>query len=75
VKAKNAATDLTSSRVTDVNRLKSGMQAMSNATRKGTPTNLLSRAFGEDAEALKAIVQKGSEMLDDKEAAQMISIL
>jgi hypothetical protein len=72
VKAKTAATNLTSPELTDVNKLKTGMRAMENASRQGTPTNMLSRAFGEGAETLKGIVQKGSEMLDDKEAAKTL---
>ncbi len=72
VKAKGAATDLTSPELTDVNRLKTGMRSMENATRKGTPTDLLSHAFGEGAETLKSIVQRGSEMTADKEAAQKL---
>jgi hypothetical protein len=72
VKAKNAATNLTSSDLTDVNRLKTGMKSMENASRQGTPTNILSRAFGEDAETLKGIVQKGSDMVNDKEAAKKL---
>lgn len=72
VKAKGAATDLTSPELTDVNRLKTGMRSMENATRKGTPTDMLSHAFGQGAETLKGIVQKGSEMLDDKEAAKKL---
>jgi hypothetical protein len=72
VKAKNAATNLTSPELTDVNRLKTGMKTLENTTRQGTPTNLLSRAFGEGAETLKGIVQTGSEMLDDKEAAKRL---
>jgi hypothetical protein len=72
VKAKNAATNLTSPELTDVNRLKTGMKSMENVSRQGSPTDMLSRAFGEHTQGLKAIVQKGSEMLDDKEAAKTL---
>lgn len=36
------------------------------------PTDMLSHAFGEDTDTLKVIVQKGSDLTSDKEAAKKL---
>ncbi len=61
-KANASATDLTSDSLTDVGKLKSGMQTLGNVSRKGTPTDVLARGFGDDgAEQLRQVVQDASD--------------
>jgi hypothetical protein len=69
-KANNAAKDLTSDELTDVDALQSGARSLSNTTRKGNPVDLLNRAFGDDAEKIKSIIQQGSDMKSDAAAAK-----
>jgi len=70
-KANASATDLTSDALTDVNRLKSGMQSLGNVSRKGTPTDVLARGFGDEGAAtLRQITQDASKQTADKAAAK-----
>jgi hypothetical protein len=68
-KVNAAATDLTSNALQDVSKLKSGMQSLANRTVKGTPVDVLQRAFGNDANTLKNIVQSGAKTAEAKSDA------
>jgi len=43
----------------NVGRLGSGMKSLSNTTQRGAPVDFLERAFGDDADGLKQIIQNG----------------
>lgn len=62
-KASNAATDLTSDALQDVGKLQSGMQALGNRMSRGNPIDVLHRAFGDDAGAIREIVQDAANLL------------
>lgn len=67
-KTARSAEDLTSDELTNVNKLKSGLQSVQNATRGGNPVDYLKRAFPEHADQINTIVQEASDKLNKIQA-------
>ena len=70
-KANAAATDLTSDALTDVGKLQSGTQSLTNTKRAGARIDMLARAFGDDAGNIRAIVQDATNMTSHSQAAKL----
>ncbi len=66
----NAATDLTSDELSDVSRLHAGVKSLTNKVQRGVPTDVISKAFGDDAQQIKAAVQKGINSTDEAHTAK-----
>jgi flagellar motility protein MotE (MotC chaperone) len=72
-KANAAATDLTSDSLNDVGKLQSGVQALSNKMGKGgNPIDIVSKAFGDDAGAIRQIVQDAVNTTSNTAAAKTL---
>jgi hypothetical protein len=72
IKTAKSAEDLTNTAVTSVDKLHSAAQGLTNATRGGNPIDMLSRAFGEHAEDIRSIIQKGTDITSHSQAAKQL---